>query len=187
LLTDERSREAIKVAEQYIEGGVSRKMLDAAKQSACDAFDDACFTSVTSTECREAARAVGHATIVVEIKSGEFRPDAWIWAAEDTAWTVRHAIGWDNGSIHAELLRELFGSLPFRSFVPDPGWLVWKDYTVPKLAQVIYDDRAFDRLPILADALEEAGCDNADILDHCRQPGMHVRGCWVTDLILGKK
>jgi hypothetical protein len=54
------------------------------------------------------------------------------------------------------------------------------------MAQVIYDDRAFDHLPIVADALEEAGCDNQDILDHCRSTNEHVRGCWVVDLMLGK-
>ncbi len=54
------------------------------------------------------------------------------------------------------------------------------------LARSIYDDRAFDRLPVLADALEDAGCTDAAILDHCRGPGPHVRGCWVVDLILGK-
>ena len=59
--------------------------------------------------------------------------------------------------------------------------------TVINLAQAIYDDRAFDRMPILADALEDAGCDNADILAHCRQPGEHFRGCWVVDLVLGKR
>ena len=58
---------------------------------------------------------------------------------------------------------------------------------VVKIAQGIYDERAFDRLPILADALEDAGCDNADILAHLRSPGPHVRGCWAVDLILGKK
>jgi hypothetical protein len=58
--------------------------------------------------------------------------------------------------------------------------------TVTQLAESIYTDRAFDRLPILADALEEAGCDNADILAHCRQGGEHARGCWVLDLLLGK-
>jgi len=58
---------------------------------------------------------------------------------------------------------------------------------VVKLAESIYDERAFDRMPILADALEEAGCANADILAHCRQPGEHVRGCWAVDLILGKE
>ena len=54
------------------------------------------------------------------------------------------------------------------------------------LAQAIYDRRAFDLLPDLADALEVAGCNNADILAHCRQPGPHVRGCWPVDL-LGKE
>jgi hypothetical protein len=62
----------------------------------------------------------------------------------------------------------------------------WRTSNVTALAQAIYCDRAFDRLPILADALEDAGCDNADILNHCRQPGEHVRGCWVVDLVLGK-
>jgi hypothetical protein len=59
--------------------------------------------------------------------------------------------------------------------------------TVVSLAQPIYDELAFDRLPILADALEDAGSTNADILNHCRQPGEHVRGCWALDLILGRK
>jgi hypothetical protein len=47
-------------------------------------------------------------------------------------------------------------------------------------------NRAFNRMPILGDALEEAGCTNPDILNHCRQPGEHVRGCWVVDLVLSK-
>jgi hypothetical protein len=64
--------------------------------------------------------------------------------------------------------------------------LAWRDSTIRKLAKSIYDDRAFDRLPLLADALEEAGCTDADILAHCRGDGPHVRGCWVVDLILGK-
>jgi hypothetical protein len=64
--------------------------------------------------------------------------------------------------------------------------LTWNDRCVGKLAQAIYDEQAFDRLPILADALEEAGCTDADILNHCRSGGEHVRGCWVVDLVLGK-
>ena len=56
-----------------------------------------------------------------------------------------------------------------------------------KLAHAIYNDRAFDRLPVLADALEAAGCDNQEILNHCRGPGPHVRGCWALDLVLGKR
>jgi hypothetical protein len=63
----------------------------------------------------------------------------------------------------------------------------WLTTTVVALAQGIDNDHAFDRLPILADALQDAGCDNADILDHCRGLGPHVRGCWVVDLLLGKE
>jgi hypothetical protein len=69
----------------------------------------------------------------------------------------------------------------------DPDWLRWNEATVIRLAQSIYDDRGFDRIPILADALEEAGCTSADILGHCRSGGPHVRGCWVVDLLLGKE
>jgi hypothetical protein len=86
----------------------------------------------------------------------------------------------------AALLRDIFGN-PFRPVTVDPSWLAWNNGTVVKLAQGIYDERAFDRMPELADALEDAGYDNADILDHCRQPGDHVRGCLVFDLLLGKE
>jgi hypothetical protein len=79
-------------------------------------------------------------------------------------------------------LRCIFGN-PFRPVAIQPSW---QTGTVVSLTPAIYDDRAFDRLPILADALEDAGCHNADILNHCRQPGVHVRGCWVVDLLLGK-
>ena len=66
------------------------------------------------------------------------------------------------------------------------AWLRWNDGTIPKIAQGIYEERAFDRLPILHDALLDAGCDDEDLLAHCRGAGPHVRGCWVIDLILGK-
>ncbi len=81
------------------------------------------------------------------------------------------------------LVRDIFGN-PFRPVVLAPAW---QTANVVGLAQTIYDERAFDRMPILGDALEDAGCTNADILNHCRQPGEHVRGCWVVDLLLGKK
>ena len=77
--------------------------------------------------------------------------------------------------------------LPARRDVALCGeWLAWNDGAVRKMSQAIYDDCAFDRLPLLADALEEAVCDDAAILAHCRQPGEHVRGCWVVDLLLAK-
>jgi hypothetical protein len=62
----------------------------------------------------------------------------------------------------------------------------WRTSTAVALARQMYDSRDFSAMPILADALQDAGCDNADILDHCRGPGPHVRGCWVVDLILEK-
>ena len=77
----------------------------------------------------------------------------------------------------------IFGN-PFRPVTFDP---VWRTLDVVALARGIYDDRAFDRMPILADALQDAGCDNDDILTHCRDTGTpHARGCWVVDLVLGK-
>jgi hypothetical protein len=82
----------------------------------------------------------------------------------------------------ANLLRDIFGN-PFRPITVDPSW---QTGDVIALAQAIYDERTFERMPLLADALEEAGCTDAEILNHCRQPGQHVRGCWVVDLMLGK-
>jgi hypothetical protein len=83
---------------------------------------------------------------------------------------------------NCDILRDIFTNA-FRPIAVDPAW---RTSNVTALAQSIYDDRAFERLPILADALEDAGCDNAHILNHCRSGGEHVRGCWVVDLILGK-
>jgi hypothetical protein len=85
-----------------------------------------------------------------------------------------------------DLLRDIFGN-PSRSVPVDPSWLAWNDRTVLKLAQAIYAEQAFDGLPILADALEEAGCVSSDLLAHCRSAGPHVRGCWVVDCLLGQE
>ena len=71
-----------------------------------------------------------------------------------------------------------------RPVIVDPAWLT---PAVKQLATSIYSERTFDRLPTLASALEDAGCTNADLLDHSRQPGEHVRGCWALDILLKKK
>lgn len=78
---------------------------------------------------------------------------------------------------------EIFGN-PFRPVTFDP---LWRSETATALAAGIYEERAFDRLPILADALEEAGCDHPDVLNHLRGSGPHARGCWVVDGVLGKE
>ena len=81
------------------------------------------------------------------------------------------------------LLRDIFGN-PFRPVTFDPNW---RTSTTVALAAQMYDSRDFSAMPILADALEDAGCDHPDILDHCRGTSPHVRGCWVADLVLGKE
>jgi hypothetical protein len=81
-------------------------------------------------------------------------------------------------------IRELFGPLPGRLVPVDPSW---RTSTVLALANGVYDEKAFDRMPILADALQDAGCDNDHILNHCRGPGPHVRGCWVIDGVRDKE
>jgi hypothetical protein len=107
------------------------------------------------------------------------------------AWQVRTAIENDTYRharrgipcrAQAGLVREVVGN-PFRPVAFDPRW---RTEDALGLARGIYEDRAFDRLPLLADALMDAGCDTRDILEHCRSEGPHVRGCWVIDLVLGK-
>ena len=110
--------------------------------------------------------------------------------AQQTAKLIfeAHQIADVQSSAHNEahkqcgFLRDIFGN-PFRLVALAPAWLT---SDVLLLARGIYTDRAFDRMPILADALQDAGCDNPDVLNHCRADGPHVRGCWVVDLLLGK-
>jgi hypothetical protein len=82
----------------------------------------------------------------------------------------------------AVLVRDVFGN-PFRTvaFAPE-----WRTDTAVALAQQMYDSREFSALPILADALQDVGCADEDVLNHCRGNGPHVRGCWVVDRVLGR-
>jgi hypothetical protein len=81
------------------------------------------------------------------------------------------------------LVREMFGN-PFR---PVSFSSSWRTDTAVALAKRINEARDFSAMPILADALQDAGCDSDDVLTHCRGTGPHVRGCWVLDLVLGKE
>jgi hypothetical protein len=104
-------------------------------------------------------------------------------AAKKTANTSSE---WKNISmsrLQCDLLRDIFGN-PVRSITLKRAWLT---HTVVSLSKAIYNDRTFDHLPIVGDALEEVGCVDAAILEHCRGPGPHARGCHVVDLILGKQ
>ena len=100
------------------------------------------------------------------------KDDFWGWRVSDPIARF----------LNPHLLRDIFGN-PFR---PVAFAQAWRSETAVAMATGIYAERAFDRLPILADALEEAGCDHPDVLSHCRGPGPHARGCWLVDLVLGK-
>lgn len=122
----------------------------------------ACLSTLRAAACATRADAAEAAEFAAF--SSSFRP-AWV------------------ASRQAALIRDIFPL--FHSPHMDDAWLAWNDGAVRKAARAIYDGRAFDRVPLLADALEEAGCADAAILGHCRGDGEHVRGCWVVDLALG--
>ncbi|MDY3554487.1 hypothetical protein R5W24_003611 [Gemmata sp. JC717] len=109
--------------------------------------------------------------------------DAASWSVRGSPACGRAWIGEAEQAQQLALIREVFGN-PFRRLALAPAW---QSETVLALARGIYADRAFDRLPILADALQDAGCADADALAHCRGPEPHVRGCWVVDMVLGKE
>jgi hypothetical protein len=88
----------------------------------------------------------------------------------------------DELALAAAALRDLFGN-PFHPVTFSPEW---RTEAVVALARGIYEERAWDRMGVLADALDDAGCDRTDVLEHCRGPNVHVRGCWVVDGVLGK-
>jgi hypothetical protein len=120
-------------------------------------------------------------------------PDAWFGARNVRAFVVdavRSAAGpaerafeWQRQS---DLLRCIFGN-PFSTSTVIPAWLAWDGGSVVGFAQVIYDERTFERLPVLGDMLEDAGCDNEALLAHCRSRRPHALGCWALDLLLGKE
>jgi hypothetical protein len=115
--------------------------------------------------------------------------DAAREVAHHAARALRDAAGEDDWSAarrrQAALLCDLYGGVG-RTVPLDPAWLRWQDGTAHKMAEAIYQGHRFGDLPILGDALEEAGCASAEVLDHCRKPGEHARGCWLLDAILGK-
>jgi hypothetical protein len=140
----------------------------------------------TNAQRREAEASLGHAGRFAEGSHSALRGNPF-WAAMGCAEVTAGASPGEPGVpvhpiVQAALVRDVFGNPP-RPVTADPSWLT---STVMQLAQGIYADRAFDRLPILADALQDAGCENGDVLAHCRSEGPHVRGCWVVDLVLGK-
>jgi len=170
LLGDERSRNTVEVAERVADGHATPGELEAA---------------------RVAALAAWHAAWAGPAGEAEWDPArdaAWVacaTASDGASAAAAAAAGWKiEPGVRADLFRDIFNMWPPAL---NPAWFTWQGGTVPKVAQGIHDERAFDRFSILADALEEAGCDNAEILSHLRGPGPHCRGCWCLDLLLGKE
>ncbi len=182
LLTDERAREAVRAAERFADGEISASELAAARNRARELWERD-FTNRGTVE--GAAYNEVNAVSARCVAWGKAGLGAWARSAvvqswPDRAWNSRPA----EESEQAALLRELFGPVPLKTVPRAPAWLT---PPIVEHARRIYQEGSFEELPILADALEEAGCTNSDILDHCRGPGQHVRGCWVLDLLTGRK
>jgi hypothetical protein len=110
----------------------------------------------------------------------------WLWKPQADArlWAHDREVKYYHRELaaQADLLRDILGD-PFQPVRLDPNW---RTETVLGIAGLAYAQQTFEDLPILADALEDAGCDNQDVLTHLRSAGPHVRGCWPLDLLLGK-
>jgi hypothetical protein len=198
LLTDERSRRTVEVLEKYADGMAGADELSEAAQGAEQATYG--HISADATQPSQAILTAVVSALPPEYpgEHDEFRVDYFQDATEslcDVAFAAADALGlkqWTDErylaeqaewAAHCELLRCIAGN-PFRPALPLPAAvLAWNDETIRRLAQSIYDTRAFEQMPVLADALEEAGCTDGAILEHCRGPGPHARGCWVMDLL----
>jgi hypothetical protein len=184
LLIHPASRLAVEVAERFAEGEAERSELDraieGAKLASNMAHEDAePFASAPEVE----PASYGTAARAVYKLVYHARPVGWsIMQQPIEAASVASGRSSEDAA-QVALFCDIFGN-PFRPVTFSPEW---RTDTAVSLASQMYQSRDFSAMPILADALQDAGCDNADILDHCRSPGPHVRGCWVVDLVLGKQ
>jgi hypothetical protein len=183
LLTEEVSRRAVEVAEQYADGRAGVLELALVRTEAIRAAG-AGPVAAYWTASRNVAKctwnvltgATGAAARAARKRARETGAD------ELAAYSAALAT---ETKAQVRLLRDLFGN-PFRPAPVDPSWLAWKGGAVGQIAQGIYEQRSWGDLPVLADALEEAGCGDLPLLEHLRSAGEHVRGCWGLDLLLNK-
>jgi hypothetical protein len=184
LIGNDRCRACVEVAERFADGQATSEELRAAEAEASAvwsnrAADDALFACVQVCWDRNDGMHVSTSALSAVFKQQQ----------TEAGKPVEPLGGRTQGACPSEereqcrLLRCLFGN-PFRPISLASRFV---SPTVAALAATISDEHAFDRLPVLADALEDAGCDNADLLAHLRGPGPHVRGCWALDLVLGKE
>ena len=192
LLTDERSRCLVGKVEQYADGLITSGDFSNAWDNHQEALSTYDFKSpwyaamASFSDFELTAREASHAASCERWWDGIPEDDSIIPVIDSAG---RHV----ETEAQCQLLRDIFGN-PFRPVAINPDWLNWNDGAIPRLASAIYEQRSqpdgtFDvtRMGVLADALEDAGCDNGDILNHCRERSIHVRGCWLVDLLLGKQ
>jgi hypothetical protein len=198
-LTDPRSRGAARYAEQHIDEGCpdtpEREAILLAAKDAVEELIKWAHAAPTSAEMRK-RRVYAHAAQIAQQALGHDQPNRGVWA---NAQLTIFAFGWANGELAASqvgseelrdehlrlqstIFRDIVGN-PFRPIEFDPRW---RTEDTIGLARAIYEERTFGRLPILADALMDAGCEDEHLLGHCHARGPHTRGCWVVDLVLGK-
>jgi len=171
-LVDDRSRRAVEMIEAIADGHADK---DALRQTARDAYAAwAALPPPPDQPAHWAASTVAYAV----------NTDPILAALGGTRARFVANFG-VNADRQSEVMRDIVGN-PFRPVRVAGECLRWNDHALAKIARGVYEERAFERMPILADALEDAGCDNGDLLAHCRAGGEHVRGCWVVDLLLGK-
>lgn len=191
LMTDERARQAVLLAERYADGLVSKDEMKAAHKAQSQAFIHVLNISHQYSPAFCAADCAHAATISLLYPNGSggalFSTRYARFAMEFTNRATGFSFPSDgpksaSAQRQAAILRDVFGN-PFRPVTFAPAWQRWNGGAVVGLARTIYEERAFDQLPVLADALEEAGCTETTILDHCRSipAEQHVRGCWVVD------
>jgi hypothetical protein len=207
LFVDTQSRSALACARRYADGLASARELGGATSEAKgawgfairkaglarhgEAFDQMLRTSSTGPGPIVDILASDPATIaaaavrcVVERSLAANRTNAASYAARAVELESGPEAGTRERSEQSTLVRDIFGN-PFRPVSFSRSCCT---DTVMSLAKQMYTVRDFSAIPILADALQDAGCDSDTILDHCRDPKqVHVRGCWVVDLVLGKK
>jgi hypothetical protein len=168
---------AVDVAARYADGEAARDELAAARRTVDEAFS----IKDSYLQSKIALAVCGEPLWVIPAISGIEQLLTRQYAAHRKS--QRAKMGPVPTPRYTALFRDIFGNL----FRPVTFSNEWRTDTAILLARQMYESRDFGAMPILADALQDAGCEEAGILDHCRGPGPHVRGCWVIDLVLGKE
>jgi hypothetical protein len=184
LLHGPQCHNALETAERYADGLVPKRELSTAESDAHEAYplcrDAGDEPNATAADAVYAATCADVGWDIAEAASSGATAAVASAAPRGRAKDVKAA----EGAAQLALLRETFGN-PFRPIEFAPAW---RTSDVKLLAEGIYKDKAFDRMPILADALQDAGCDIDELLNHLRDTtATHVRGCWALDLVLGKE